>query len=176
MVQIRNRLGALACAAALSLIGSAHAATFDFSYTFASGNSVTGSVDGTLDGAFVDNLGNLQLSYDGHAFSNATLGMTWDPSISDFSAAPVRLAFDGSRNEFLFTDGTLAFAFINDVANFGGPSISASDFDLVQDNTDIDGAITHWTLAAAPVPENAPLALMLAGLGLVGFAARRRAL
>ncbi len=176
MVQIRNRLGALACAAALSLFGSAHAATFDFSYTFASGDSVIGSVDGTLSGAFVDNLSNLHLSYDGHAFSSATVAMTWDPTISDFSAAPVRLAFDGSLNEFLFTDGTLNFAFINDVANFGGPSISASDFDLLQNNTDIDGAINNWSLTAAPVPENGSLAMLLAGLGLVGFAARRRAL
>ena len=176
MVQIRNRLGALACAAALSLVGSAHAATFDFSYTFASGNSVTGSVEGTLAGAFVDNLSNLKLSYDAHAFSSATVGMTWDPTISDFSAAPVRLAVDGSQNEFFFTDGTLNFAFINDVANFGGPSISASDYDLPLNNTDIDGAVNKWTLTAAPVPENAPLAMLLAGLGLVGFAARRRAL
>ena len=174
MSQIRNRLGALVCAAAMSLAGAAHAATFDFSYTFASGKSVTGSVDGTLDGGFVDNLSNLELSYDGHAFSAATVGQTWDPSAAAFSADPVRLAFDGSRNEFLFSDGTLSFAFINDVDNFGGPSISASDLDLTVDNTDIDSTINKWTLTAAPVPEADSYALLLAGLGVVGIAIRRR--
>ena len=102
MVQIRNRLAALACAAALSLAGTANATTFDFSYTFSgTSDAVTGTVQGTLDGGFVDNLHDLTLSYDGHAFSGATLGQTWDASVVDFTSAPVRLAFDGSQNNFL---------------------------------------------------------------------------
>lgn len=175
MVHFRNRLAALACVATLGLAGTAHATTFDFSYTFASGAVVTGSVDGTRDGAYVDNLSNLQLSYNGHEFSSATTGLTWDPASTSFSADPVRLAFDGSNNEFLFSDGTLSFGFVNDVANFGGPSVFASDLDLVSNNADSDGAITQWSLAAAPIPEPGSVALMLAGLGLVGAAARRRA-
>ena len=173
MVQIRNRLGALACAAALSLAGAANAATFGFSYTFSGTNdTVTGTVQGTQVGGFVENLHGLTLAYDGHAFSGATLGQTWDPSLVDFSAAPVRLAFDGSQNNFLFSDGTLSFAFINDVDNFGGPSISAFDLTLNTNNTDFDGSINQWSLSA--VPEADSVALMLAGLGLLGVAARRR--
>lgn len=175
MVHLRNRLAAFACAAALSFAGAAHATTFDFSYTFSGTNdTVTGTVQGTQAGGFVENLHDLALSYDGHAFSGATLGQTWDPSLVDFSAAPVRLAFDGAQNNFLFSDGTLSFAFINDVANFGGPSISAFDLSLDTNNTDIDGAINQWSLSAAPVPEADAVALMLAGLGLLGAAARRR--
>ena len=174
MVHFRNRLAALACAAALGLAGTAHAEKFDFSYTFTSGAVVTGSVDGKFEGAYVDNLSNLQLSYNGNAFSSATVGQTWDPSVVDFTSAPVRLAFDGSNNEFYLTDGTLSFGFINDVANFGGPSIFASDLDLATNNADSDAAINQWTLAAAPIPEPGALALMLAGLGLVGTVARRR--
>ena len=177
MVQIRNRLGAFACAAALSLVGTAHAATFDFSYTFSGSNdTVTGSVQGTLSGGFVDNLHDLTLAYDGHAFSSATVGQTWDPALVDFSAAPVRLAVDGSQNNFLFSDGTLSFAFINDIDNFGGTSVSASDLSLAVNNADADTSVGNWSLTAAPIPEPGSVALMLAGLGLLGVVARRRAL
>ncbi|MDP9126132.1 MAG: hypothetical protein M3N82_16320, partial [Pseudomonadota bacterium] len=154
MVQIRNRLGALACAAALSLVGSAHATTFDFSYTFGgTGDTITGTVQGTLDGGFVDSLHDLTLSYDGHAFSAATVGQTWDASVVDFTSAPVRLAFDGSLNQFLFSDGTLSFGFVNDVANLGGTNVFASDLSLVENNADFDTATSSWHLVAAPIPE-----------------------
>ena len=175
MVQIRNRLGALACAAALSLAGTAHATTFDFSYTFSgTGDTVTGTVQGTQAGGFVENLHGLALSYDGHAFSASTGGQTWDASVVDFTSAPVRLAFDGSLNEFLFSDGTLSFGFVNDAANLGGTNVFASDLSLVANNADFDAGTGNWQLAAAPIPEPGSIALMLAGLGLLGVAARRR--
>ena len=177
MVQIRNRLAAFACAAALSLAGTANATTFDFSYTFSgTSDTVVGTVQGTLDGGFVDNLHDLTLSYDGHAFSGATLGQTWDASVVDFTSAPVRLAFDGSQNNFLFSDGTLSFGYINDLANFGGANVFATDLSLVVNNADFDGGTGTWSLTAAPIPEPGSVALMLAGLGLLGVAARRRSL
>jgi len=175
MVQIRNRLGALACAAALSLAGSAHARTFEFSYTFSgTSDTVTGTVQGTLQGGFVDHLHDLTLAYDGHAFSAATVGQTWDASVVDFTSAPVRLAFDGSLNQFLFSDGTLSFGFVNDVDNLGGTNVFASDLSLVANNADFDTSTGNWHLAAAPIPEPGAVVLMLAGLGLVGVAAGRR--
>jgi hypothetical protein len=172
MVHIRNRLGLLACAAVLSVAGSAHAATFDISYVFASGDTITGTVDGTLAGSFVENLSNFHLSFDGAAFAGAVSAQTWDPATESFSLAPARLSTDASLNQFLIADSTLSFGFINDDAQFG-QEVFASNLDT--GNAAFDSpANASWSLTAAPVPEPGSMALLLAGLGLVGIAARRR--
>jgi len=173
MVQIRNRLGMLACAAALSVAASAQAATFDVSYVFGSGDTITGTVDGTLAGSFIENLSNIQLSFDGQAFGAVT-AQTWDPASEAFSLAPVRLSTDASLNQFVINGSSLSFGFINDDAQFG-QEVFAVDLDsgYVAFDAPASGV---WSIAAAPVPEPGSLALLLAGLGMVGVVARRRSI
>jgi hypothetical protein len=185
MFQIRNRLGAIACAAALSLAAGAHAATYDISYTFGvdgtgTVNTVSGTVDGTLHGAFLDDLHDFHLSYDGHAFTGAVSAMAWDPVSANFTATAPRLAFDAALNELLITndDGSFSFGFVTDVDAYGGQLVFAGDANLLEHNaaSELVGGVGSgaFTLALAPVPESDSLALMLAGLGLVGAAVRRR--
>ena len=58
MIATAAALCALACV-------DANATTFDFSYTFNNqGGILTGSLDGTLDGSFIDNVSNVHLTFD----------------------------------------------------------------------------------------------------------------
>jgi hypothetical protein len=183
MSQIRNRLGALVCAAAMSLAGAAHAATFNLSYTFGvdgtgTVNTVTGTVDGTLDGAFVDDLHNFNLSYDGHAFTGNVSAMAWDPASESFTADAPRLAFDVAQNELVISndDGSFAFGIVTDVDAYGGQLVFASDANLIEHNAagELVGDAGSGTFMLSAVPESSSLAMMLAGLGVVGISVRRR--
>lgn len=184
MVQIRNRLGMLACAAALSLAASAHATTFDFSYTFgSSGDVLTGTLDGTLAGSFIDNVSNIHASLDGVAFTGTLSATGWDAVSSAFtSTAAPRISTDASLNNFLLADSSTPeqfnynnfFSFTNDPA--AGRLVGAVNFNSGAAAADVyaSGDSGTWTLTASAVPEPASAALLLAGLGLLGVAASRR--
>ena len=181
MVQIRNRLGMLACAAALSIAGAAHAATFDLTYTFTSGDVITGTLEGTLDGSFVDNLQAINLSFDGNAFTGTTTAQTWDPASSAFTADAPRLSTVASQNQIVFStdDGNFSFGMINDVPNYGGQIVFASNLNSTTQsaasNAETDPAgLGTYSLVPAAVPEAGAFPMALAGLGLLGLVARRR--
>lgn len=124
------------------LIGAstvASASTFDFSYSFADGQLVTGDFTGTTTngGQSVTNIGNLQVQLNGVAFApvvsggltlgNATLQIdAWNPSAATFvDTTPATIYANGALNNFVIADVDAAtntspdyeFAYLNDSTN-----------------------------------------------------------
>jgi len=192
-------------AAACAVLGSggAYASTFDFSYTFADGQQVTGDFTGatTNGGQSVTNISNIQMSLNGIGMapvvvSGQTLGgalqaNTWNPTLGAFDdTTPVTVFANGALNNFIFSDVDAAvnsspdyeFAYLNDVTN-GQQQVVAANFlqtdAFSQGSTqlalDSPGNASSWTLTeVTPVPVPATLALFVSGLGLVGISRRRR--
>jgi hypothetical protein len=160
--------------------GAAQAATYDFSYTFDNGQGVmSGSVDGTLVGDTLTNLANLQVSFDGVAYSGTLSAGTFNGVNYTYAGTAV-MSTDASKNNFIFADNTDASA--NNVSNFfyffngSTPSGVAQEVEALNLNSGQLGydspATGEWSLKPVPVP--AALPLMISGLGLLAAAKRRR--
>jgi hypothetical protein len=127
---------------AVSLIGAstvASASMFDFTYSFADGQQVTGDFTGisTNGGLSVTDISNIQVQLNGIAFApvvvggvtlgNATLqANAWIPSTGSFTdTTPVTIYANGALNNFVISDVDAAvntspdyeFAYLNDGTN-----------------------------------------------------------
>ncbi|HTY51208.1 MAG TPA: VPLPA-CTERM sorting domain-containing protein [Steroidobacteraceae bacterium] len=132
-------VNAAVVAAALGASAAASAGTFDFSYSFADGQEVTGSFSGitTNGGQSVTDISDIQVALNGIAFAPVTTGgvtygnatlqaNTWNPGQVAFDdTTPVTVYADGALNNFVFSDVDAAtntspdyeFAYINDSTN-----------------------------------------------------------
>jgi hypothetical protein len=126
-------------AALLGASAAASASTFDFSYTFADGQEVTGDFTGTStnSGQSVTNVGNFQLALNGIAFAPVTTGgvtygnaalqaNNWNSGLVAFdNTTPVTIYANGALNNFVISDVDASsstspdyeFAYINDATN-----------------------------------------------------------
>ena len=161
---------------------AANAATYDFSYTFGDSSVLTGSLSGNLNGAYVDNISNVHVSYNGTDFSGGSLfHAAWNTATGNFdNTIAAVVSTNGALNNFVFADSNVPmnnnasnyFYFVNDPATLGHEAfaVNGNTGDVALDNP----ANASWSLVAAPVPEPETHAMLLAGLGLIGVAARRR--
>ena len=192
---IKKLLTAAAVCAALTG-GAAHASTFDFSYSFADGQEITGSLMGTSTdgGQTVTNISDLQVSFDGVAFLGGQGPLqidTWNTATESFTdTTPATMSANGALNNFIISDVDAAissnspkyeFAYINDPAGIGSQVVAnnflQSSGGAFQTDSDIPPIAGNWTLTeATPVPLPATLPLLasaLGGLGLFGIGRRR---
>jgi len=180
-----------AALAATLASGAASAENFDFSYTFSSGDVISGSFQGTWNSThtaalnitdvtasldYVPFLADANTGYLDVTAWNTTTG-TWDDTI-----APV-ISTNAANNNFVFADTDVAvntaasnyFFFINDATQ--GQQAFAVNTNVLDINGNAQSAFDapaagSWSLTAVPLPTTLPM--MLSGLGLLVAAARRR--
>ncbi|TFW20300.1 PEP-CTERM sorting domain-containing protein [Duganella callida] len=164
---------------------SAHAETFNFSYTFADGQAISGSLSGHLNGDLVESVSDVHINFGGVDFSGALFGASWsDAAVNWNSAAGPVVSTNAAKNNFIFADANpqTDYANVNNYFYFvNGSSVLGSEAFALNchgncDQLALDNPTGNatWSLVAAPVPEPTSIAMLMAGLGVVGAVSRRR--
>lgn len=164
----------VAAVAALFLASAAAQASqaFDYSYALYDGPTVSGTFTGDVNGNLITNLSGITVNLDGASLGSYVSGSHRENG-AWVDGAPVA-SLNGLGNNFLFSLNGGAYFYAIPWSN-----LVTTDAAQVRkaDGSYVDYFNGHynaasWHVTAVPEPEMA--AMLLAGLGLVGWMARRK--
>ncbi|MES2127676.1 MAG: alkaline phosphatase family protein, partial [Pseudomonadota bacterium] len=162
-------------------LSGAHAETFLFSYAFGDGPAITGSMSGHLQGNLLQDISDIHILFNGHAFTGSLFQAAWSDGANDWDAAHGAVVSTvAGLNNFMFADANVPQSYaVNNYFYFVNSAAMGQQAFAV--NYNIDGDVAYdapvnasWSLTPAPVPEPEHAAMLLGGLGLIAALARRR--
>jgi hypothetical protein len=148
---------------------NASATTFDFSYTFLTGDKITGSLEGTQVGSSIENVSNVQMAFDGLAFDEPLVTASFNLSNDTLNVGTPVISTDGTKNNFAFANApsiaaTQYFLFVS----------AASEVTTLSPAGQLtDGPYNPAAWSIQPVPLPAAGWLLCSGIGLLGVGRRR---
>ena len=162
-------------------INPAHGTVFNFSYTFGDGLTASGSLNGTQNGQFVENVSNASLFFNGTAVPGSIFTSQLDGASFSYLSGPV-VSFDALQNNFVFSNSDL----VN--GDFGFDSIfymfNASVFDDTAvglpgplglgGSQDLPTLTRNWLLTPATSVPDEGAAIVLLGMAMAGMVWLRR--
>ena len=177
----------LVCAGLLALSSSLALAStsYNFSYTFQSGDSVTGSFNGDASGNLIDNLTDIHFSLNGTQVAGTIIGKS-----APFGALAPVASFDGRQNQLFFSNsdysrffssgegsveygppGTNVYLVLFDEGAGGGACDSITGQAAAPYSCGgLIGSTPRWSVSAVPEPD----AFLMLGAGLAVLAWHRR--
>lgn len=162
----------------------ADATSYQFSYTFADGDAVTGSFDGIANGNLIDSLTGISMAVNGTAVGGPIFGQA-----GGFDPAPATASFDGTQNNLFFRNAAGSYFSAIDGGSDYGPAGTNLFFLFVAGSANscdsasggaapgftcpgLIGPAPRWSVSAIPEPGVATLLVL--GLGMVGWIAATR--
>jgi hypothetical protein len=158
-------------------LGTARADTFNFSYVFGDGLTVTGSLDGTENGNFVENITNVSVFFDGNAMAGTIFTSQFDSG--SYLNGPV-VSFDALQNNFIFANSDLvngdfgfdSIFYMLNASVFSDTAVAYSSLGYA--SQDDPTAAANWSLSRAAVPDQGTtIALFALGLVVLGWLRRQ---
>jgi len=174
----------LLAAAIFLSVSAAHADFFKYSYVFGDGTTVEGSFSATVNGDFLTGFSNISAAIDGDEFfgNGSLVNYGFEAGTGYWVAGQAVATISGTYANFVFaadpglSNNTNFFRIEFDQSGVTGSATAIKiGGGVYLDVSDQYYAPSRWTLTAVTaVPEPDSLALLMAGLGLMGVVVRRR--